>query len=375
MIKTSLANLSLRSLTLASKFLLILFIAKFLTPEELGIWGLIFIFTTGLISWKYAVWFYILLILEHISQELYRLLITFSRPIVANLVLFLRSGAWIYFAIGIAYYYKDSRGLSLFWASWTVGVGISIVLAVYLLRKLNWKDALAAPVDWQWIKKGVRISFPFFISTIAFTGIQFFDRYFIQHYHGEALVGIYTFYANIANVINTFIFNGVIVILYPRLVQTFQAGNHEAYREHMRKLTTGIIIGLIILPVLAALLINPVLDLVGKQIYKEYSYIFYIMMGTVTCLTLSYIPHYSLFVRHKDKVIIHSAVAAVVISLIANRIFVPQYALSGAAWAALGSMAVLLVYKAIAALKYRSNLEIPHNDTRPAAPINNTRGL
>ena len=44
---------------------------------------------------KYIFLFYLILIFDHISIELYRLLVVFSKPIQANMNLFLRTGIWI----------------------------------------------------------------------------------------------------------------------------------------------------------------------------------------------------------------------------------------------------------------------------------------
>ena len=65
---------------------------------------LLTVFLCGLISWKYAGWFYVLLIIEHISQESGRLLITLSRPTRASIVLFLRSGIWVYAVLATTYF-------------------------------------------------------------------------------------------------------------------------------------------------------------------------------------------------------------------------------------------------------------------------------
>jgi O-antigen/teichoic acid export membrane protein len=404
MLKTSLINLVLRGLTLVCKFILLLFIARFLSPDELGVWGIVnitiamsilflgldfYVFNTRellarentdrillirdqmifhgllyliilplllgvflfkIIAWKYIGWFYILLVLEHISQEMYRLLVTLSRPTMANTVLFLRSGAWIFLAIAVAYQYVSLRSLSTFWLSWLIGVAISIVLALVSLRNMPWKAAFGKPIDWPWLKKGAKIALPFFLATMSFMGIQFADRYFLQYFWGEATVGIYTFYVNIANVIHTFILTGVIMILYPRIVEAYEKNRFDQYKSLMNKMAIGIVGGLVILPPLAAVLITPVLDLVGKQIYAEQSSIFIIMLGTVSLLTLSYIPHYALFVRHLDKTIIWGTFAALAVAIIANSLLVPTYGLNGAAFATLSSMATLVIIKGAAAI-------------------------
>jgi len=211
MLKTSIANLALRGLTLVSKFVLLLFIARFLSPEELGVWGLVnvtigislyflgldfyvyntreilavseaertplirdqlvfhaliyvvvlplllSVFLAGLIAWEYLPWFYGLLVLEHISQESMRLLITLSRPTMANLVLFFRSGAWVYAVVAAGLYRKGVLDLSFIWSGWIVGVLVSIGVAAFALRHMGWGRTAGISVDLSWMRKGVRV--------------------------------------------------------------------------------------------------------------------------------------------------------------------------------------------------------------------------
>ena len=72
------------------------------------------------------------------------------------------------------------------------------------------------------------------------------------------------------------------------------------------------------------------------------------MLGTVTLLTISYIPHYALYVRKADRMIIGTTVSALVIALAANLLLVPGYGVRGAAWATLGSMGTLCLMKFVA---------------------------
>ena len=129
-------NLSLRGSTLASKFLLVFFLARYAEPAEVGLYGLIavtvsyglyflgfdfYMYTTrellgnspavwgcflksqvglsailyciflpasvvlfviGLLPWWVLPWFLALLVLEHVTQELNRLLVAVSRQLM-----------------------------------------------------------------------------------------------------------------------------------------------------------------------------------------------------------------------------------------------------------------------------------------------------
>ncbi len=416
MLKTSLANLFLRGLTLGSKFFLLLFIARYLTPEELGVWGIVYItitmsllvlgldfytFTTreilagepsqrarmlrdqmvfhGLvyllvlpvllgvfflkfIAWKYIVWFYLLLVLEHIAQELYRLLVVLYRPTMANLVLFIRSGAWVILALGAGYYVDSLRQLTTFWAGWVMGVSLAIIISARAIRGMDWAGALASPVDWEWIKKGVKTALPFFLATLALIGIESSDRYFLQYFQGEAIVGAYTFYYGIANVIHVFILSGVIMILYPKIIESWQHGRLEEYRRTVNKMTGGIILGLAVMLPAAFFGIGILLTLVGKEFYSQHRGVFFIMLGTVSVMSLSYIPHYILYARGKDKAIVVSTILGLAVSLTANAVLIPAYSLKGAAWATLIAVTVMTLAKTVALYSDRNQVPAGYID-------------
>jgi len=399
MIKTSLVNLILRGAAALSRFVLLMFLARYLSPQDLGIWGLMnvtivmslyflgldfYVFNTrellahddkqrvvmirdqfvfhGLmylivlpallgvfilefISWKYIGWFYLILILEHLSQEAARILITLFRPVMANVVLFFRSGAWIYAAVAVIYFREDLRELPTVWTGWIIGVAASIIIAIYVLRFLPWSETKNNPVNWRWIKTGTKIALPFLLSTMAMVGIQYIDRYFIQYFRGEAEVGFYTFYANIANLITVFVFTGINMVLYPKIVEAFQKGRFEKYRALMRKLSIGIISSIIFLATLAILLISPLLKILNRPEYSQYSGIFHLLLIAVAFLTASYIPHYALYVRKKDLAIVGSSMAALCMALTANFFLVPVFGLTGAAYAAIISMATMFLAK------------------------------
>lgn len=422
MLKTGIMNILLRGLTVAGRFLLLLSIARFLSPEAMGIWGLVnvtitislyflgldfytfntreilaqddlhrtpmirdqivfhgliyiiflplllIVFLVGLLSWKYALWFYLLLMLEHLSQESTRLLTTLSRPTMANAVLFLRSGAWVLAVMAMMLAAPATRTLPVIWTGWAVGVASSLALAGYALRKLPWESSRDIAVDWAWIRRGMKVALPFFCATMSFEVIQYADRYFLQHFWGDALLGVYTFYAGIANVIHTFIFAGIIMILYPRIIAAYQQGDLSAYRALLRRMGIGIVGGLAGLSAIALLLIKPVLQVVNKQLYVEQFPVFGVMLVMTALLTVSYLPHYVLFVRRRDMAIIGSTLAGLVTAIGANALLVPSYGLMGAAGATLAAIAVMLTGKTWATMKTRDEQAAEKNNARPVAP-------
>ncbi|MFL9542837.1 hypothetical protein ACKESD_13000, partial [Acinetobacter baumannii] len=152
-----LINLSIKALTLLGKFILIFYIAKYLPPQEVGIYGLlvvlvsyslyavgfdfytfstrellhkekekwgsflkaqgylilfayllflplILIISSCFIDIKWLLFLFFLIILEHLNQEVMRLLIIDKKLVWANNLLFIRSGLWCYIIIAAMYF-------------------------------------------------------------------------------------------------------------------------------------------------------------------------------------------------------------------------------------------------------------------------------
>jgi len=144
---------------------------------------LFMVFLFDIISYQYIFLFYFVLILEHISQELYRLYTTLAKPIFANILLFLRIGIWVYVIILLWIYdVKDTKNLYIIYLSWIIGSSLSVILGFGYLFRIYKSNDFFKKIDWKWIANGLKISIPFFIGTIAYKVIEFSDRYMIDIY-------------------------------------------------------------------------------------------------------------------------------------------------------------------------------------------------
>jgi O-antigen/teichoic acid export membrane protein len=301
--------------------------------------------------WRFIIYFYLILILEHLGQELYRLLINLSRPTQANIVLFLRGGAWVYAVIFLSL--LGINGLGYIWKGWLVGLCGSLALSVYFVWDMDWRRCFQHQIDWLWIRKGVRISLPFFIGTILLKLIEYMDRFILEYFHGSAKVGIYSFFYNTANVVQVFMYAGVISILYPKIVESFSSKKYLEYRSYMRKMTIQSLIGVAILSACAVAGISLVLLLLDKPEYNEHKFVFIILLTAVAFNIFSQIPHYGLYVRNKDKAIMQCTLLSFLIAFVSNLIATPLLGIFGAAISLAFSMFVMLCSKSLMLYIYR----------------------
>jgi O-antigen/teichoic acid export membrane protein len=401
LLKQSILSILLRSVTLSSKFIFLIFIARFLSPKELGNYGIIattisviiyvlgadfyiyntreilgrahnevpvlirdqfvfhlllyvvilplclLLFIFNLINWGYFLIFYLLLVSEHLSQESYRLLITLSRPIFANFVLFIRSGIWVYILIFLFTFFDKFQNLNVVLLLWFLGGLFSIILTLYVLKKMDWSIIKNQPINWKWIKTGFLNSIIFWVSSVSIQLIPFLERVLLKKFEGVEKVGIYTYYSNITNTVLTFVVTGVFTILYPKLVKSYQCMNFIEYKKIMRKIAVFGSLSCLLAIILAAIGINMVLLVSDNAIYYKNIYVYWILLFSVFINVLSYIPHYALYVRKVDKYIMFSSIGSLIVSILFNIILVPKFGIIGTAISNFLAVTSLFVLKII----------------------------
>jgi O-antigen/teichoic acid export membrane protein len=312
---------------------------------------LFMIFILDIIAYQYIFYFYIVLILEHISQELYRLYTTLAMPILANILLFLRMGIWVYVLIFLWIYDVDNtKNLYTVYISWIVGSLISVVLGfLYLFRVYRINNILDTKIDWHWIKRGLKVSIPFFIGTIAYKVIEFSDRYMIDTYMTKTDVGIYTFFGSIANSMQSVVFVLVIMIFYPKLIELYKDEKFDEFNLKVKRFFWEVLIYSIITMVGVIIFIYPILEYLGKQEFVENLDMLWILLGATLLLNLSFVPHYILFVKHQDLIIRNITLLGAGLNIGLNLLLIPFYGLIGAGIATLISffIIILLKYKVI----------------------------
>ncbi|SCW62756.1 MULTISPECIES: lipopolysaccharide biosynthesis protein [unclassified Pseudomonas] len=366
-----LSNIAIRGLTLVSKFLLIFFLARFLDPAELGVYGLLaatvgyslyflgfdfytystrellkrerhewggllkaqgaltlllyviflpllsLIFIKGLLPMKVIGWFFVLLILEHLTQELGRLLIAISDQLFASLVLFFRSGVWAVLITGLMFVEPDMRNLDMVFGAWTLGSAIALFLGVYRVKRMGlsgWRQN----VDWTWIIKGLRVASALLIATLAIRGVFTLDRYWFQDLAGLDVLGAYVLFMGVSMALMSFLDAGVFAFIYPGLISAYQRRDPVGFHQGIRNLLLQTVGLCSAFSVVALVMIGPLLAWLGKPLYSEQQGLFvWILLATVL-YALGMIPHYGLYAQGRDRPIIRSHVAGLIIFILAT---------------------------------------------------------
>lgn len=359
-------NLILRAATLVSKFALVFFLAKFLLPAEVGVYGLlsvtigyclfvvgqefyvysmrelvtsteflragilrdqlvfyvfsyivffpvfIIIFVGNFLPWDTVLWFYLLLLLEHFAQEINRVLVALSCQLEASAVLFLRSGAWVVVLIPLLLNFNSLRGLNSVLISWSMGASFACVLGVFLIVS-KIKVGHMPPINWVWIKNGLRVAFPMLIAALSTRALFTFDRYLVEVLGGLDVLGAYVLYTGIAGAVIAFLDAGVVVFFYPRLIASAQEKNFGKFKADMKSLRANVMIVIFFLTFFSFVGGYLVVGWIDNPVYKDRFHFLTILLAATFVFGLSHTSHMGLYAQKKDRVILSSQVASLVL--------------------------------------------------------------
>ena len=407
--------LALRGLTLLSRFLLSVLLARMLSPDQMGQYGLITavlafallalglefyshtlrelvpasparraqiigdqialgavtFLVVGLLSalaiWSgqfpssLLPWFLLILATEHISLEATRILIITSRPIRAYIGVFLRGGVWVYVITVLMFTVPSSQSLETVLAWWALGGACSIIFAAFSLRELPWRELRNKRPDWAWIFAGLRAARPFMLTAAGGMTISYVDRFVIDAFVGREALGIYTFYSTIAIGILS-LGASVSQQFLPKIIAAYGSGG-VVFRKSVRSFfwsLSGVAGGMI---VLAAGCISPLLALLQLTQYAQSVGVFFLMLPGILLRVLSDVPSYALYAARADGKLLVCNVGSAIVSVLLNLALIPPLGIYGAALSSFAANAVLIFALTFFALRrmrqYRAELGAP----------------
>ncbi|UHM89922.1 lipopolysaccharide biosynthesis protein [Rahnella victoriana] len=361
--------LGIRGATLASKFLLIIFMAKEFSIKDIGVYALVvsgisylgyllgfdfytyssrevvvgsreyksgkiknqfsfyfslyvavIIITTftyyavGFES-KYIYLFCVILILEHFSQEVMRLLVIFGMPILANIQFFVRGGLWAYLFI-IYMLCGNNASLEKLWFFWLFGDLLSLLFIVPIFRIISLSSYLSSRVDWRWIFRGLKVCMPLLLATLALRGIFTADRYLINTFSNKTDVGAYSYFSSFSAALMAFVDAGVVVIFYPKLVKYYKNSDLKSFDECKKKFYKSVIITGSLVSACLAIIVPLISYYLHKSDLVAHQGVFYVLLLGAFIYCISLVPHFELYAKGMDRQIIVSTVISFLLGLV-----------------------------------------------------------
>lgn len=393
-------NVLLRLASAGSRFVLLLVLARLLSPTEVGHYGLFlstvllgitiigvefhaygirellryerarwsFVIQHDLMVWAIAyvvfapilwfgshwwnisgvslLWFPPILIAEHLCQESNRLLIAMNRPLTASCMMFVRMGAWVWVVIPWMWFDPDARTLGIVMASWLCGASLAVVASAIVIgsevERWHWW-----PIEWEWLKRGVGVGALYLISSFAYRGMFAVDRYLVKYLVGSERLGVYVLDIGLATAIITILEPAILVFLTPRLVGAWQNNNRTKYQSVYRELHWSVL-GLSTALALGIAVVTPFLVIwIGKPAYAEDPCLLWILLLMVWVCANGITLDTALYARGHDKSLVSAMIATLAVFLITVPALVLIDRGHAVAWG------LLVAFTVAYALKYR----------------------
>jgi O-antigen/teichoic acid export membrane protein len=184
--------------------------------------------------------------LETLALDIHVILIALGRAKRANLLLLLRSAAWIPpFLLG-AWALPALRCLDAALCAWIAGHLAALAMLAPLLLAVPWR---AATIDGEWLKRGRRDAFWVYVADLGLVGQLYGDRYLVGALIGLEATAIYGVCAAVGQSLQALASSAVIQPALPRLIATAQ--EQAGTTSHLKPLAARL--AMFILPLLAVL--------------------------------------------------------------------------------------------------------------------------
>ncbi|ARU26810.1 hypothetical protein [Cellvibrio sp. PSBB006] len=342
---------------LAGKLVLIFFMANFLAPEAVGLYGLVlatvtfmtyvvgfdyykystrevitcevserfpvirdsyvlyammfvilspliaFFFKYGTLPWNVFPWLIVILFVEHFSQEANRFLIALRMQLFASLVFFIRSGFWAIIAIFLMFMFKGIRTVNFVFFAWAVGGGLSCIFSLIVIYSLK-KHSHVRPINWGWMKKGVIVAAPFLLATVALRSTLAFDKYAVDYMGGAEVLAAYVFFFGVSSTIISIVDSLVFMFVYPDLVRLYKDREFNLFKAAYKKMLLQCIMASISLAVFIGMALTFLVEGLSYESYSNHIIFLYLSLLAMILFCISMVPHYALYAMNRDRDII-----------------------------------------------------------------------
>jgi len=395
-------NISLRMMTLVTKVALMLYMGRYLSLEDMGMYGLVFgavMIATDVIGVRFdyvvsrdivgatpeialckmrdqavfyglnylvvfllasVLWgvelsqaipakalFYILVlgVVESYASAVHVNVVSLGRPLIANVIFFIRAALWAIVAITLGLASKEMRVVDTVFVCWFLGVLASLGSALFLWRHMPWKVLCHTPINWAWIREGVQKSWLIWLGTIGLTAGTYIDRFIVVEFLGLSYTGVSTFYSSFSSSVQTLIVSGVLSFAYPRLISLHREDNQAGFWREVRRTMRSVSLWATCLTIGLAIGV-PLLGWLSKKpmILHQTPTLILLLIGSWIRANADGL-YYVLFAQHKDRPIWLGNLLYLIPAFGFNALLVPLIGFPGIGFGSIIASLLLLVWR------------------------------
>jgi O-antigen/teichoic acid export membrane protein len=272
---------------------------------------------------------------ETLSADLQTPLISLGMSLFATVLLFVRSSVWVFVYVILSSIAPVYRTLDIALSLWLLFNLIQFALLhVVILRRINVSLLLGAPLRIRPLLASVRSGLPIYLNDVGNAGLVYLDRYFVAVVLGLHGLGIFTLYWSLASGVYALISSGIIQPATPLLVWAHATEGRQATEKLLGNvLITTVAAGVILGAGTAAAAWLALTYLQIGNFYDNYP-LFLLLLVATTLRSLSDAISLALASRRMDRAYAMAGIGGMLLSTPLNIIGLSFLGLSGVALAA-----------------------------------------
>lgn len=264
----------------------------------------------GGIELSYFIWFSIILFLEHIFTEIFRIQIPLNQVVQANVVHLLRTCCSTVFPLILLLINREKFNLDNILMIWITS--LASLLLILICTKIRIKELKFFKFDKQFIREGLRTSAIYLAITIVSRSLFTLDKYIINFLTSVSEVGIYSFFYSMAFTIQTLVDTSIIS------PSTYEILKSKTLTKSYYSLLKKVILTCLILGGCLSIGNEFVLKILNRAAFISDSSLLYIFIIAATCLSLSSATMMPLYALKKDSKLLKSYVLTFLVFIILN---------------------------------------------------------
>lgn len=238
---------------------------------------------------------------EHLAFDVYVLINNLQYPKLANLIYSLQSAIWIYLFVIYAFFHESFRSLEALLSFWIGGGLIAIGMAIWLSRHWPWKEIFSRKLEWQWYNAKIRSSARLYFADVLGVVNYYLDRYIVSAFLSLEMTGIYVFFSQVMTATWNLINSGVLAVYAPHLIRAYNASDMVPFNSLYRRCLKRTYMAALGLAVLSGVSVPFIVMFTGNPALLDHISLLWIMLLALLFRIGGTCAGSGLFAMHKDR--------------------------------------------------------------------------
>lgn len=277
---------------------------------------------------------FVVVFLEYLNIDLYGLLLNLSRPMLANVLHFVRTALWMVVFMGLAFFYPSLRTIEFLLLGWIAGSALSLAAFFWHTRDWPWRRPESMLPLGTWLRTEFRESAPMYKTGLATSASHYANHFIVTAFLGIEMTGVYVYFIQVISALSNLLQTGVLQVARPKMVRAAKADGAELRPLYLRTMRNAVMVAIAMAAVTgpAFYLVTHALD---RPLALEWFPILWVLLVVFVLGVVSETNRLVFYSTHEDRLVFRLSLASIIIGLAANICFIYTLGLWGAALAPL----------------------------------------